>query len=335
MTIKNNMKMSGIANISLIKKLKNFREGTMVLIIIVISILLWILSPSFLTVSNLRAVAVGFSINAMVVVGMALVMISGGIDLSVGSVLALSTITVAKLYANGTPLILAILAAIAVCALCGLFNAFFIGKYNMPPFIVTLALMSVARGLCYIITRGRSIALTGQLPAGFKELGSGNILGMPILVIIVVVFVVIADILFRKSALLRLVFYTGSNQKAAQFSGINVTKVKFGVYIASSILCGLGGILMFSRFSYASATAGNGMELTMIAGAIIGGVTFEGGEGTVLGSVLGIILLALITNGLVLVNISVYWQKFIAGIILILAVWFDYYRSKTSKEKLT
>lgn len=323
-------------NKGIFSRLRDFREGTLILIIVAFCVLLWILSPSFLSASNLKAVAVGFSIDAIVVVGMALVIISGGIDLSVGSVLALSTVIIASLYFNGTPLILAILAAIGASTVCGLFNAFFIGKQKMPPFIVTLAMMSIARGLCYIITEGRSISLTGKLPAGFKSLGSGHILGIPIIVIILLVFVIISDILFRKSPVLRQVFYTGSNSKAAAYSGVNVTHVKFGVYLASSILCGLAGMLMFSRFSYASPSAGSGMELTMIAGCVIGGVSMEGGEGTVLGSVLGIILLALITNGLVLLNISVYWQQFISGIILILAVWLDYSRNKArTKKKLS
>lgn len=317
-------------------KLRDFREGTLILIILVLCVLLWILSPSFLTASNLKSVAVGFSIDAIVVVGMALVIISGGIDLSVGSVLALSAVVIASLYANGTPLIFAVFAGIGTSAVCGLFNAFFIGIQKMAPFIVSLAMMSIARGMCYIITQGRSISLTGMLPAGFKSLGSGHILGIPIIVIILVIVIVISDILFRKSPILRQVFYTGSNDKAATYSGVNVTKVRFGVYLACSLLCGFAGMLMFSRFSYASASAGGGMELTMIAGCVIGGVSMEGGEGTVLGSVLGIILLALITNGLVLLNISVYWQTFISGIILILAVWLDYSRNKArTKKKLT
>lgn len=330
----NNQTQGLSSNKRILGKLSDFREGTLLLIIIAFCVLLWILSPSFLSASNLKAVAVGFSIDAIVVVGMALVIISGGIDLSVGSVLALSTVIIASLYFNGAPLILAILAAIGVSVICGLFNAYFIGMQNMPPFIVSLAMMSIARGLCYIITEGRSISLTGKLPAGFKSLGSGHIFGIPIILIILVVFIVISDILFRKSPVLRQVFYTGSNSKAAAYSGVNVTRAKFGVYLACSILCGLAGMLMFSRFSYASPSAGGGMELTMIAGCVIGGISMEGGEGTVLGAVLGIILLALITNGLVLLNISVYWQQFISGVILILAVWLDYSRNKARSKKI-
>ncbi len=315
-------------------KLKNFRELNLIIIIAAICIIMAVLSPVFLTPSNIRAVAISLALDFIVVVAMAMVIISGGIDLSVGATMGVACAIAAVMYVGGMPFILCILCGLAVAVLMGVFNGFLIAKQKMPPFIVTLAAMSIARGLCFIVTEGYSISLTNKLPAGFKALGSGDVGGIPILVIISIVFVIVADILFRKSPLLRKVFYTGSNEKTAAYSGIPVSKVKMCVYIISSLLCGIAGILFLARFSYASAIVGQGIEMNMIAGCVIGGVSMEGGEGTVLGAVLGIIMLGLISNALVLLNISVYWQEFISGVILIAAVWLDYSRNMKREKAL-
>ena len=320
---------------SILKKIIDFRELNLIIIIVVIAALLTIFTDSFATSGNLRAVGVSFALNCIVVIAMALVIISGGIDLSVGSVMALSTCLTAVLYLEGLPFIVCALAGIAASILCGLFNGFLIAKQKMAPFIVTLATMGIARGICLIITTGTPLSLVNKLPAAFKFLGAGSIGNFPVIVIISVVLFVVADILFRKSPLLRQVYYSGSNQKAAVFSGIKVVKVKILVYVFSSLLCGIAGLLFLARFSYASPVAGQGLELIMIAGCVIGGISMEGGEGTVLGAVLGIIMLSVINNGLILLAVSVYWQQFIAGIILITAVWLDYYRISRRNKKLT
>lgn len=327
-------KAPAMKKISIFRIIKDFRETNLIIIILALGVILSIASPAFLTASNLRSVSVSFAIDCIVVIGMSLVIISGGIDLSVGAVLALSCALSAVLYKSGLPFIICILAGVIASLLCGLFNGYLISRQKMAPFIVTLAMMSIARGICFILTTGSPISLVNQLPAGFKYLGSGSLFGFPIIVIIAMLIVIVADILFRKSPLLRQVYYSGSNEKAAIFSGIKVSKVKLLVYVFSSLLCGLAGLLFLSRFSYSSPVAGNGLELTMIAGCVIGGISMEGGEGTVLGSVLGVIMLSLINNGLVLLNISVYWQQFIGGVILISAVWLDYYRIRSRSKKL-
>ena len=320
---------------SIFRKIRDFREINLIFIIIALGVLLWIFTESFMTPSNLRSVSVSFALDCIVVIGMSLVIISGGIDLSVGAVLALACTLTAVLYLDGMPFILCALIGLSASVLCGLFNGFLIAKQKMAPFIVTLAMMGIARGICFIITTGTPISLVNKLPAGFKYLGAGSIGGFPVLVLISFIIVFIADLLFRKSPLLRQVYYSGSNEKAAIFSGIKVTKVKLLVYVFSSFLCGIAGLLFLSRFSFASPVAGQGLELTMIAGCVIGGISMEGGEGTVLGSVLGIIMLSLINNGLILLNVSVYWQQFIGGIILISAVWLDYYRVSRRNKKLS
>ncbi|MDR1930189.1 MAG: ABC transporter permease [Treponema sp.] len=291
-------------------------------------------SPAFLTALNLRSVGIGFATNCIVVIGMAMVIICGGIDLSVGSVLCLSCALSGSLFYNGMPMPWASAAGIAASILCGVFCGFLISYHNMPPFIVTMAMMSIARGVAYILTTGTSISLINKLPPGFKFVGSGSIGPIPFIVLICAVVGLIADILFRKLPLLRLVYYVGSNERAAAFSGITVRKVKLYVYIISALLAGLAGQLFLSRFSYATPVAGNGLELIMIAGCVIGGVSMEGGEGTVLGSILGIVMLSLINNALILLNVSVYWQQFVSGCILITAVWLDFYRVRRANRKL-
>jgi ribose transport system permease protein len=196
-------------------------------------------------------------------------------------------------------------------------------------------MMYIARGLGYILTTGTSIALVNKLPDAFRFIGSGIIgKNIPFLVVLCVVIGIIADILFRKSPVLRLAYYVGSNAKAAAFSGINVKRVKLVVYIVSGLLAGVAGQMTLSRFNYSSPVFGNGLEMTMIAGCVIGGVSMEGGEGTVLGSILGVVLLSLISNGLILLNVSVYWQQFISGCILIIAVSLDYFRVRRAANKL-
>ncbi len=315
-------------------KLKNFRELNLIIIIAAICVIMSFLSPVFATATNIRAVAISLALDFIVVTAMALVIISGGIDLSVGATMGVACAITAVMYTGGSPFIVCVVCGFGVAVLMGFFNGFLIAKQKMPPFIVTLAAMSIARGLCFIVTQGYSISLTNKLPAGFKILGSGEVGGIPVLVIISIAFIIFADIMFRRSPVLRKVFYTGSNEKTAAYSGIPVSKIKISVYVVSAALCGLAGILFLARFSYASAIVGQGIEMSMIAGCVIGGVSMEGGEGSVLGAVLGVTMLALINNALVLLNISVYWQEFISGVILITAVWLDYYRNSRRQKAL-
>ena len=318
----------------LIRKIGNFREINLIVIIFVLGIVMSVLSPSFLTVLNMRSVSIGFATNCVTVIGMALVIICGGIDLSVGSVLAFSCALTTVLFVKGVPLAVASAAGLGASVLCGVFNGVLIASYDMPPFIVTMSMMSIARGLVYILTTGTSISLVNKLPPAFKFIGSGNIGSIPFLVVICVLAGHAADVLFRKSPVLRLAYYVGSNSRAAAFSGIAVKKVKLAVYIVSALLSGMAGQMFLSRFSYSSPVAGNGLEMIMIAGCVIGGVSMEGGEGTVLGSMLGVVLLSLINNGLILLNVSVYWQQFISGCILIIAVSLDYFRFRRAARKL-
>lgn len=301
-----------------------FRETTIIFIIIVIGFILSILSPHFFTTDNLMSMAVGLSGDGIVAVGMTIVLVSGGFDLSVGSVMSLSGVIVGALYFAGINIWLACIIALVVGVLCGLVNGFFIGKVRLNPFITTLAVMGIARGGSYVLTQGHSISLL-NVSQSFAFLGHGSILGLPFIVVIFILITFAGDFMMRKSELLRKALYIGSNERAAIMSGINILKIKTCVYVLAAILASIAGIISAARFNVATPSVGLGADvsITSISAAVIGGASLNGGEGTILGTVLGLILLNLINNGLIILNIPIYWQDLINGIMLIAAVTID------------
>lgn len=317
------------------KKVTAFREATVILIIIVIGFILSLGSVHFFTIENLMSVSIGLSAEGIVTVGMTVALVSGGFDFSVGSVMALSGVTAGALYILGINIWIACAIALVVSMLFGLLNGFFIGKVGLNPFITSLAVMGIARGGSYVLTQGSPISLLG-VPKSFTFIGQGKALGLPFIVIIFIVIAIMADFMMRKSEPLRKVFYTGSNEKVAILSGINTARIKIGVYIFVATLAGVAGILSMSRFAVATPAAGLGTDVSMksISAAVIGGVSLSGGEGTILGAVLGLILLNLINNGLILLNIPVYWQDLINGVILISAVTIDHFSHKNRINNL-
>ena len=312
---------------SMILRLRGFREGTLILVILAVGILMSFLSPYFLTVGNIRATLLSFATEGIVVVGMTFVMVLGGIDLSVGSVMALAMVVSGKLYLLGLPILFAALIGLGTAAVVGFIIGFFITRVGLSPFITTLAMMGIARGGCFVVTKGTPLSLF-SMPESFKNIGLGSVAGIPYIIIIFIVIVVASDFLMRRSKTMRKVFYTGSNETAAIYSGVNTRRIKQGVYTLTSFMAGLAGILYMSRFSSATPGFGAGVELTTISAAVIGGASLNGGEGTVLGAVLGIALLAIITTSMILLDVSVYWQDLIKGLILLTAVSLDYLRHK-------
>ena len=310
--------------------LSRFREGTLILTLIAICIIMSFLSPYFLTADNLRTTILSFAINGIVVIGMTIVMVNGGIDLSVGSVMAVIGAIAGKLYQGGVTIWIAALIALVIGGLLGVFNGFFITRVGLSPFITTLAMLSIARGAAFVVTQGIPLSLY-SMPNAFKSIGKGDVAGIPVVIIIFIVFVIIADFLMRRSTILRRVVYTGSNEKAAIFSGVNVRAVKMGVYILSSFLAGLAGVLSIARFATATPYFASGFELQAISACVIGGASLAGGDGSILGSVLGIALLAIITTSMILLDVSVYWQDLVSGIILLAAVSIDYFTHSGSK----
>lgn len=317
------------------KRITSFRETTVILIIGVIGFILSLCSPHFLTVDNLMSIAIGLSAEGIVVVGMTIALVSGGFDFSVGSVMALSGVTAGALYLINVNIWIACAVALLVGMLFGLLNGFFIGRVGLNPFITTLAVMGIARGGSYVLTQGSPISILGVSKA-FTFIGQGKILGLPFIVIVFLAIAIISDYMMRKSEPLRKVFYTGSNEKAAILSGINTVRVKMDVYLLASTLASIAGILSMARFTVATPAVGLGADVSMrsISAAVIGGVSLSGGEGTILGAVLGVILLNLINNGLILLNIPVYWQDLINGVILISAVTIDYVSHRNRLKNL-
>ena len=306
------------------KKIRSIKEFSVLVILIILVVFISLMSPAFLTVTNLRTTAIGFSCNAIIAIAMTLALVSGGFDLSVGSVLGLSAVCVVVLTNRGLNIFLACIIGIAVGVICGFINGALIGYLNLNAFITTLGMQQMARGLVYVLTNGGSIGLQDAPGVeAFRVVGSGSIGQVPVLFLVCLAFVIIGDILVRRSAVARNVFFVGSNEKTAMLSGINTRKVKMLVYALTGALSGIAGVLTASRFGTATSSTGSGVEMTVISAAVIGGASLTGGKGTVAGAVLGVVMMSVINNILVILNVSVHWQNFITGAILIVAIVFD------------
>ncbi|MET4633409.1 ribose transport system permease protein [Kaistia defluvii] len=305
-------------------RLASMREAGLIVIILLLCVAMSFASPHFLTWGNLRAMMMSFSIEGIVVVGMTILLIVGGIDLSVGSVVCFSMVISGALFLAGLDPWTASLVGIAASALIGAIMGFFVTVVGLNHFITSLAAMVIVRGLCLIITKGTPLSLF-SLPPSFKAIGQGSFHNIPYVILIFLVVVAVFDFLLRRATAFRKVFYTGSNQKAAQFSGIKTNQVKFWVTVLCSALAGFAGVIYVARFGAATPTFGAGMELNIIAAAVIGGASLNGGSGTIFGAILGMALLSVVTSSLILLDVSVYWQEMIKGCILLAAVSIDHF----------
>lgn len=308
---------------SFLMRLLRAREAALVIIVFTLIVALSFLSPYFLTWGNMRAVILSFSTEGIVVVGMTILIIAGGFDLSVGAVMALAMAVAARLTGEGVNVWLASLAGLTAAAGIGATMGVFVTRIGLNFFVVSLAMLSIVRGLAFVVTRGAPVPLVNP-PAAFSFIGQGRISGVPFAIMLFLVVVIIGDILLRYSKPMRLVVYTGSNERAAIYSGINTRKVKFWAAVLCSSLAGLAGLIFMSKFGSATPTFGVGSELNIIAAAIIGGASLNGGRGSILGAILGIALLSLVTNGMILLSIPVFWQEATKGGILLTAVTIDH-----------
>ena len=308
---------------SILKKIVGLREASLLLVIIIFAGILSVAAPGFLSRYNINTTLIGLSMDGILAVGMTLVLVVGGIDLSVGSVMAFSNVMAGMTMVTlGVNIWLSVLIAMSLSMALGFAISQFITKIKLSPFITTLSMMSIGRGLAYIITKGSPVSI-GRISTAFDWIGGGQTFGIPNPGLILILLVIVMDFLMRNSKTFRKIYYVGSNEEAAEFSGINVNKTKIMVYILCSSLAGFAGILSLARFGVATPTAGTGAELRAIAGAVIGGASLSGGEGTVLGAFLGIILVALVNNALILLGVSVYWQQMVVGLVLLTAVIID------------
>ena len=301
------------------------QESSIILAVLVYVIFVTIVNPTFLSADNIFNVLRATGFTLITVVGMTLVLITGGLDLSVGSVLALGGVATGMACTSGIPVWIAVLIGVGVGAVIGCINGFIIVKAGIPPLIVTLGMQYAARGLVSVLTEGVPIY---PLPEGLMKIEQTKILRVPMVVIVAVLLAVLGHIILTKTGFGRSVYALGGNEEAARISGINTQQTKFMVYVIVSTLAGLAGVFMAARLGSAEAAAGTGYELTTICGAIIGGVSTFGGMGSVAGAAIGALFMEILTNSLTLMRVSVYWQNLVVGTILILAVLLDQYKRK-------
>jgi ribose transport system permease protein len=285
-----------------------------------LGIVLWILTPHFLTVSNLLNVLEQSSINAIVAAGMTFAIISGGIDLSVGSVLALSGIVLASALQGGVALPLALTLALAGAATSGLLNGLIVTFGRLPPFIATLGMMSVARGLALIWAEGRPISGFNET---FRLIATGRPLGIPAPVLITLVVYGIAHVALAHSVFGRSIYAIGGNEEASRLSGVPVRIHKTCGYVVCGLTSGVAAIVLTARLNSAQPTAGIMYELDAIAATVIGGTSLFGGEGTLIGALIGALIMGVLRNGLNLLNVSSFVQQLVIGVVIIAAVLID------------
>lgn len=285
--------------------------------------------PNFLKSENLLNIANQIAVIAIIAIGMTMVIITGGIDLSVGSLLALSAVLAARFIrdfaggadASAAGLAIACLAAILLCGGAGVFSGVMITRFRIPPFIVTLAMMLVGSGLAYTLADGQSIY---QLPDSFMWLGRGaDLFGLPNAVVLLLVLYALAHVLMSRTKLGRYLYAVGGNAEAARLSGVPVQAVLVFAYVASALLAGLGGVIMASQLKSGSATYGYMYELYVIAAVVVGGASLSGGEGKIPGTLIGAFIIAVIQNGMNLKDVESYTQKVVLGIVILGAVLLD------------
>jgi ribose transport system permease protein len=296
--------------------------AALVLMLLVIAVAI----PQFRQWENVVNITRNFSFVGIVAMGMTLVILTGGIDLSVGSVWGMTAVLTAFLMSNGWQIVPAILTGLLAAAAVGTFNGMCITRLNMSPFVPTLASLSIARALALIITHGRPISKFGPDQTAFYWLGGGDIGGVPNPFILFVVMAIIFWVVTSRTVWGRRVYAVGGNEKAARLTGLNVRELKVSVYIISALCAGIAGIVQASYLSSVTASLATGEELAVIAATVIGGVNLSGGEGTIFGVVIGTIMLEVLRNGLLLFGIDPYWQGVFVGGIIVVAVSLDRFR---------
>jgi len=282
------------------------------------------LSPHFLTPDNLLNISLQTSISAIIAIGMTFVILTAGIDLSVGSLVALAGIAVTATLKTGLPisvaLPLALLAGLAAGAVSGALAGMLITRFNITPFIVTLALMTIWRGMSFVVTEGRPV---WDLPPKFSQLAVGRILAVPLPTLITVLVFLVAHISLTKTPFCRAVYAVGGNPEAARLAGIQTKAVLLAVYMISGVMAATSGILLAARVNSGQPNAGLMYELDAIAAVVVGGTSLFGGKGSVVGTLIGSFLIGVLRNGLNLLNVESYIQQVVVGIVILLAVMID------------
>ena len=290
----------------------------LLLIVVIISIM----SPSFLTMNNLLNVLRQVSINALIAFGMTFVILTGGIDLSVGSILALTGAVTAGMMSGGLDPILAMILGALLGVLLGAINGLIIAKGKVAPFIATLATMTIFRGLTLVYTEGRPISGLGDSMA-FQMLGKGYLFGIPVPVITMSISFAVLYFILKKTTFGRRVYAVGGNEEASRLSGINVDRIKIYVYSLAGGLTAIAALILTSRLNSAQPTAGNMFELDAIAAVVLGGTSLTGGRGWIVGTLVGALIIGVLNNGLNLIGVSSFFQQVVKGAVILIAVLLD------------
>lgn len=304
----NKMKRTGI-----------FTYGILIFLI-VLFILLSFSSPYFLTVTNLTTVLRQVAVVGIITVSMTMIILTGGIDLSVGAMLGLCAVVLAQLMVWGVPMVLAIILTLVVGMILGLFNGFLVNEIKISPLISTLGTMTIFSGLTYIITGGKGIF---GFPDSFSFIGQGYVLNIPVPIIILVAVYAFGFFVLNNTRYGRYLYGIGANEKASVLSGVDVKKIKYIAYITSGLLSALAAVVTLSRVSSALPNLGVGLEFDVVTAVVLGGVSVNGGEGRLQGVVIGLLIIVILSNGMILLGIGNYFQAVIKGLVLLIAVGID------------
>lgn len=306
--------------------MKYMSELTTVIALIILMAVITIINSNFLTANNLLNLLLQVTSNALIAFGMTFVILTGGIDLSVGSILALSSALTAGLLGSGMPVTLAILISLILGCILGMMNGLLISYGKLAPFIVTLATMTIFRGATLVYTNGNPITKGLSDTFLFQFLGQGYIVGIPFPVIIMFIVFIVLYVLLHKTAFGKSVYAIGGNEKAAYISGVKLNKVKIIIYSISGIMASISGLIITSRLSSAQPTAGASYEMDAIAAVVLGGTSLSGGKGRILGTLIGTLIIGVLNNGLNIIGVSAFWQQVVKGVVILIAVLIDRFK---------
>jgi ribose transport system permease protein len=316
--------------LSVVRRAAQNPRTPIVVALVLVCIAMSILSDSFLSDRNILNVLTQSAVVGIAAVGATFVIITGGIDLSVGSNVALSGMLAATLVIAGVPAVLGIVICIAVAVAIGTFNGVSIAYLGLVPFIVTLATLGMGRGLTLQLSEGQSVY---GLPSGLVWIGSGTIGVIPVPLVLMLVVFVLGHLVLTRTTLGHKVFAVGGNRQAARLSGIRDKRMLFSVYVIAGLCAGLAALILVGRINAATPTAGVGLELQVIAAVVIGGTSLFGGKGSMVGTLIGVLLIAVINNGLTLLDVSPFWVEFIQGALIFVAVLLDAFNQRRLKKQ--
>ena len=312
------------------KVMKYMSELTTLIALIGLMMVITFINPNFLTANNLLNLLLQVTANGFIAFGMTFVILTGGIDLSVGSILALSSALTAGLIAAGIPVPFAILLAVCMGGIFGMLNGLLVAYGKLAPFIVTLASMTIFRGATLVFTNGNPLTQGLSDSFLFQFLGQGYVVGIPFPVILMFLVFIILYVVLHKTAFGKSVYALGGNEKAAYISGVKLNKVKIIIYTISGIMASISGLIITSRLSSAQPTAGTSYAMDAIAAVVLGGTSLSGGKGRILGTLIGALIIGVLNNGLNIIGVSAFWQQVVKGVVILIAVLLDRFKMAKS-----